>query len=100
MPRGVHPRSTKIDWSDADAKRAYIAAYRRERRKAGIEPQHYHNGYRRKVVKVEGKRDIFEVAAMLAKALSNVERKVEIEFGPHKDIKAALAAYKEYWEQD
>lgn len=105
MPRGVHARVSKIDWSDAVAKRAYIAAYRRERRRAGIEPQHYgHIAYRRQEVKVEGKRDIFEVAAQLNKALAAYD----VSFWVHaKDDnplvvngKAALAAYREYWEQD
>lgn len=91
------PHQPKVDWSNPGEARAYRAQYIRERRRAGLVPMNW----RRDKKVVVGKRDIFEVAAQLAKALTAIT----IESPPHNNevankVSDALAAYREYWEKD
>jgi hypothetical protein len=95
MPR-IYKR--KVDWDDPVARRAYVAGYARKQRALGLKATN--NRLPRRIV-VKQKRDIFEVAAQLERALRAANERAVPRFGYNNDqTLEALAAYKEYWEQD
>ena len=74
----------------ATNKKAYMREYSRRRRLGKIEeprPQ------------LPRKKDIFEVAAMLAKAVGELLNEVD-DYPDVGAVRAALAAYQQYWEED